>query len=107
MCDNNALANLIMKFASDWRRILNELQRYSVNGAIDIGITNALDDKNYDESLKEQESKLKNEYLQKAYKFLENQLQSQTYSHQILILFSRFSYDLNGFTPCFFIQQTT
>ena len=39
-----------MKFAPDWRRILNELQRYSVNGAIDIGITNALDDKNYDEN---------------------------------------------------------
>ena len=56
-CDNNALANLIMKFAPDWRRILNELQRYSVNGAIDIGITNALDDKNYDDLFKFLKSK--------------------------------------------------
>ena len=56
-CDNKALANLIMKFAPDWRRILNELQRYSVNGAIDIGITNALDDKNYDDLFKFLKSK--------------------------------------------------
>ena len=48
-CEDAALANLIMKFAPDWRRILNELQRYSVNGTIDMGITQALDDKNYDD----------------------------------------------------------
>jgi DNA polymerase III delta prime subunit len=29
-----AVADLIMKFAPDWRRILNELQRYSVSGSI-------------------------------------------------------------------------
>ena len=32
--DKRAVADLIMKFAPDWRRILNELQRYSVLGSI-------------------------------------------------------------------------
>jgi len=43
------LAELIMKFAPDWRRVLNELQRYSINGAIDSGVVNNLQDKNYDD----------------------------------------------------------
>tara|TARA_B100000519_G_scaffold77936_1_gene67325 strand:- start:1902 stop:2840 length:939 start_codon:yes stop_codon:yes gene_type:complete len=47
-CDNVALANLIMKFAPDWRRVLNELQRYSINGTIDSGILENIGDKNYD-----------------------------------------------------------
>ena len=44
-----AIADLLMKFAPDWRRVINELQRYSVNGTIDSGITNVTSDKNYDE----------------------------------------------------------
>ena len=36
--DNKSLAELIMKFAPDWRRVLNELQRQSYNGKI-TGIT--------------------------------------------------------------------
>ena len=32
------LAELIMKYCTDWRRVLNELQRYSVSGSIDTGI---------------------------------------------------------------------
>ena len=47
--DDKVLAELIMKFAPDWRRVLNELQRYSVNGNIDSGIVNVTSDKNYDE----------------------------------------------------------
>ena len=47
--DDKVLAELIMKFAPDWRRVLNELQRYSVNGAIDSGVLNIVSDKNYDE----------------------------------------------------------
>lgn len=38
------LAELIMKFAPDWRRVLNELQRYSSSGAIDSGILVSLSD---------------------------------------------------------------
>tara|TARA_Y100000593_G_scaffold88162_1_gene169947 strand:- start:674 stop:1609 length:936 start_codon:yes stop_codon:yes gene_type:complete len=33
-----AVAKLINKFFPDWRRILNELQRYSVSGKIDAGV---------------------------------------------------------------------
>ena len=32
------VAELIMKHFPDWRRVLNELQRYSVSGTIDTGI---------------------------------------------------------------------
>ena len=32
--DKRTVADLIMKFAPDWRRVLNELQRYSVLGSI-------------------------------------------------------------------------
>ena len=44
-----AIADLIMKFAPDWRRVLNELQRYSINGRIDGGVLNIVSDKNYDD----------------------------------------------------------
>ena len=47
--DDKPLAELIMKFAPDWRRVLNELQRYSVNGKIDTGVVSNLQDKNYDD----------------------------------------------------------
>jgi len=36
--DDKVLAKLIVKYFPDFRRLLNELQRYSVNGKIDTGI---------------------------------------------------------------------
>ena len=36
--DNEAVAAIIMKYFPDWRRVLNELQRYSATGKIDSGI---------------------------------------------------------------------
>ena len=36
--DPKVLVELIQKHFPDWRRVLNELQRYSVSGKIDIGI---------------------------------------------------------------------
>ena len=36
--DNKVLVELIQKHFPDWRRVLNELQRYSVSGKIDTGI---------------------------------------------------------------------
>lgn len=44
--DAKALAELIMKFAPDWRRIINECQQYSRVGKIDSGILNTLSDVN-------------------------------------------------------------
>ena len=35
---DNVIAELIMKHFPDWRRVINELQRYSSNGKIDVGI---------------------------------------------------------------------
>ena len=42
------IAPLIMKYAPDWRRILNELQRYSINGSIDSSVLSNVSDVNYD-----------------------------------------------------------
>lgn len=39
------LAELIMKHAPDWRRVLNEAQRYSIGGTIDEGVLVTLNDK--------------------------------------------------------------
>jgi len=36
--DKTVIAELIQRYLPDWRRVLNELQRYSVNGTIDTGI---------------------------------------------------------------------
>ena len=44
--DERVVAELIMKFFPDWRRCLNELQRYSTSGQIDSGILVNLSEKN-------------------------------------------------------------
>ena len=36
--ENQVLAELIMKYIPDWRRVLNECQRYGMSGHIDTGI---------------------------------------------------------------------
>ena len=36
--DEKVVAELIMKHIPDWRRVLNELQRYSASGTIDVGV---------------------------------------------------------------------
>lgn len=42
--DRSVLAQVIQKYFPDWRRIINELQRYSVNGIIDTGILSTIKD---------------------------------------------------------------
>ena len=42
--DSKVLQQLILKFFPDWRRTLNECQRYSVGGEIDSGILSNLSD---------------------------------------------------------------
>jgi len=42
--DEKILAELIMKYMPDWRRVLNELQRYGTSGNIDSGILVSLSD---------------------------------------------------------------
>ena len=56
--DPKAVAELLNKFFPDWRRVLNELQRYSASGQIDAGILVNIADSNIKElmhSLREKE----------------------------------------------------
>lgn len=50
--DQKAVGELITKYFPDWRRVLNELQRYSVSGQIDTGILVNLTEENYKELIK-------------------------------------------------------
>jgi len=45
--DKKVIAELIMKYCPDWRRVLNELQRYSISGTIDSGVLDNVSDTNY------------------------------------------------------------
>ena len=44
--DQKVVAQLLQMHFPDWRRVLNELQRYSVSGTIDSGILVSLSDDN-------------------------------------------------------------
>jgi DNA polymerase III delta prime subunit len=46
--EQSVIAELILRFAPDWRRVLNECQRYSVSGKIDRGILVNTSDVNVD-----------------------------------------------------------
>ena len=50
--DNKVLAELIQKHYPDFRRVINELQRYSVRGKIDSGILFSLSEANTKELIK-------------------------------------------------------
>ncbi|MDD4242798.1 MAG: AAA family ATPase [Bacilli bacterium] len=51
--DKKVLSQLILKYFPDFRKTINELQRYSVNGSIiDIGILSALSNTSIDELVK-------------------------------------------------------
>jgi DNA polymerase III delta prime subunit len=55
--DGKVIAELITKYFPDYRRILNELQRYSVSGIIDSGILVNLGDESYVELVKNLKAK--------------------------------------------------
>ena len=55
--DSKVVAELITKYFPDYRRILNELQRYSVSGVIDSGILVNLSDESYVELIKNLKAK--------------------------------------------------
>jgi DNA polymerase III delta prime subunit len=50
--DGKVVAELITKYFPDYRRILNELQRYSVSGKIDAGLLVNIGDESYAELVK-------------------------------------------------------
>ena len=49
--DNKVVAELLNKHFPDYRRVLNELQRYSSSGVIDAGILSSISDDNIKELL--------------------------------------------------------
>lgn len=99
--DEAVLAELIMKHAPDWRRVLNEAQRYSINGAIDEGILVTLSDKSINDlmtALKAKNFKGMREWVvnnidtephaifRKVYDALGENLQPQSIPQVIIIL---------------------
>lgn len=99
--EESVLAELIMKHAPDWRRVLNEGQRYSISGSIDSGILVTLNDKSIKDlmaSLKTKNFKGMREWVvnnidtephaifRKIYDSLNEYLQPQSIPQVILIL---------------------
>ena len=95
------LAQLITKYFPDFRRVLNELQRYSVAGIIDVGILSqigeiqvkelvtSMKEKNFTEARKWVVSNLDNsqtELFRKIYDGLYEYVQSSSIPQAILIL---------------------
>lgn len=59
--NDKVLAELIMKHFPDFRKVLNEIQRYSVTGNIDVGILSTTGDLKIDALMKSMKSKNFNE----------------------------------------------
>ena len=68
------VSEVIMKFFPDWRRVLNELQRYSVSGNIDAGILVNISDVN----IKELMHSLKNKEFTNVRKWVVDNLDNDT-----------------------------
>ena len=68
--NKKVVASLIQKFFPDWRRVLNELQRYSTSGEIDAGILVNLSE----DSVKELLSFLKNKEFTNVRRWIVNNL---------------------------------
>ena len=68
--EDKVVVELINKYFPDWRRTLNELQRYSTSGKIDAGILVNLSEVNVNELIEG----LKNKDLQSVRKWIVNNL---------------------------------
>jgi DNA polymerase III delta prime subunit len=72
--DNKVLVELINKHFPDWRRVLNELQRYSVSGRIDSGILAAFSDVSVSDLIKN----LKTKNFPEVRKWVNNNMDNDT-----------------------------
>ena len=70
--DSKVLAELIMKYMPDWRRVINELQRYSTSGVIDSGILVSISDISIEELM----SSLKIKDFKKMRQWVANNIDS-------------------------------
>ena len=99
--DTKAVAELLNKHFPDWRRVLNELQRYSVSGKIDAGVLVNMSQANIGElmqSLKEKEftnvrkwivNNLDNDpvrIFRRVYDSLYDHLDGSTIPHAVVII---------------------
>ena len=99
--DDKVLAEVIMKFAPDWRRVINECQRYGASGAIDSGMLSWMNKSNIDPlmtSLKDKDFKKMRQWVadnmdsepaaifRKIYDGLNDSLAPQSIPQIILIL---------------------
>jgi replication factor C small subunit len=57
VADQKVVAELVTKHFPDWRRVLNELQRYSVSGKIDSGILINMTEDSFKDLLKNMKEK--------------------------------------------------
>ena len=55
--DKALLAEVIMKYLPDWRRVINECQRFSINGKLDTSIIKTSDHNQYKDLLKHLKNK--------------------------------------------------
>jgi DNA polymerase III delta prime subunit len=99
--DEKVLVKLILRHFPDFRRVINEIQRYSVSGAIDVGILSDYDkiriqdlissmkDKNFTDARKWIVSNLDNsppELFRKIYDSLSESLEKNSIPDAILII---------------------
>ena len=99
--DTKVIAQLINTFFPDWRRILNEIQRYSVSGKIDAGILVNLSDVNMKDlvsHMKEKDYKLVRKWVvenmdndpaklfRKIYDYANDYIEPVNIPHLVLIL---------------------
>ena len=99
--DDKVLAEVIMKFAPDWRRVINECQRYGASGAIDSGMLSWMNKSNIDPlmtSLKDKDFKKMRQWVadnmdsepaaifRKIYDVMNDTLAPQSIPQIILIL---------------------
>ena len=99
--EKQILAELIMKHMPDWRKVLNELQRYSVSGTIDAGILVNVSDENlktlvthlkgkeFSDMRKWVVNNLDNDpvkIFRKIYDSMYDSLQPETIPHAVLII---------------------
>ena len=99
--DAKVIAQLINTFFPDWRRILNEIQRYSVSGKIDAGILVNLSDVNMKDlvsHMKEKDYKLVRKWVvenmdndpaklfRKIYDYANDYIEPVNIPHLVLIL---------------------
>lgn len=99
--DERVLAKLITRYSPDWRRVLNECQRYSVGGDIDVGIlsesgdvrvselTNFLKEKDFTNVRKWVTENIHNDQtviFRKIYDNLYDKMEAQSIPNAVLIL---------------------